>query len=156
MHSPLLANLLQTLRPGDEGLLAVTLPLPYLSVSSMLAILGEGGNLDHLGEAAQLLVGNNKQPAGSAPSLVATKEEGNPKLQFQRMTEVPKKGGSLVIVGHASRSSGNTNKMLSSTFVSTKVAEKERNQGMMWKAQTSYATNIHWSALILHLFKTAC
>ena len=69
MHSPLLANLLQTLRPGEEGLLAITLPLPYLSVSSMLSNLGDGGNLDHLGEAAQLFVfGNNKMLTGSAPS----------------------------------------------------------------------------------------
>ena len=52
MHSPLLANLLiQTLRPGDDGLLAITLPLPYSSISSMLASLSEGGNLDQLGEA---------------------------------------------------------------------------------------------------------
>ena len=49
MHSPLLANLMQTLRP-----------LPYPSVSSMLASLNEGGNLDHLGDAAQVLVSNSK------------------------------------------------------------------------------------------------
>ena len=60
MHSPLLANLMQTLRPSDEGLLAVTMLLPYPSVSSMLASLNEGGNLDHLGDAAQVLVSNSK------------------------------------------------------------------------------------------------
>ena len=100
MHSPLLANLLQTLRPGEEGLLAVTLPLPYPSVSSMLAILSEGGNLDHLEEAAQLLgFGNKMMSASSAPSQV-TKEERNPK-HFQRRTEILE-GSSLVIVNKSS------------------------------------------------------
>ena len=75
MHSPLVANLLQTLRPGDEGLLAITLPLPYASVSSMLAILSAGGNLDHLGEAAQLLAfGNNMMSASSASSQVTIRK----------------------------------------------------------------------------------
>ena len=120
MHSPLMANLLvQTLRPGDEGLLAVTLPLPFPSVSSMLASLGEGGNLDHLGEAAQLLIGNNS----SAPSQVTTKE-GNLK-NFQTMAEIP------VFVDKVSH------KMLSSTFVSTKAEVEERNQGGVYKADST-------------------
>ena len=129
LHSPMLANLLQTLRPGEEGLLAITLPLPYASVSSMLAILGEGGNLDHLGEAAQMLVFGN---TSSAPSQVPTKE-GNPK-NFQRMTEIPE-GGSLVIVGKASQQSG-TNKMLfGSTF--TKVPVEKRNPGALHKSHST-------------------
>ena len=119
MHSPLLANLMQTLRPSDEGLLAVTLPLPYPSVSSMLASLSEGGNLDHLGEAAQLLIGNNS----SAPSQVTTKE-GNPK-NIQTMAEIP------VFVDKVSH------KMLSSTFVSTKAEVEERNQGGLHKADST-------------------
>ena len=133
MHSPLLANLLQTLRPGEEGLLAVTLPLPYVSVSSMLAILGEGGNLDHLGEAAQLLgFSNNMLSAGSAPSQIPTKE-GNPK-NFPRMTEI-QEGGSLVIVGTAPKHPG-TNKMLfGSTF--TKVPVEKRNPGTLHKSHST-------------------
>ena len=55
MHSPLLATLLQTFKPAEEGLLAISLPLPYTTVSSMLAILSEGGNFDYLGEATELL-----------------------------------------------------------------------------------------------------
>ena len=55
LHSPLLARLLQTLKPAEEGLLAISLPLPYTTVSSMLAILSEGGNFDYLGEATELL-----------------------------------------------------------------------------------------------------
>ena len=55
LHSPLLADLLQTSRPSEEGILAISLPLSYTSVSSMLTILSEGGNLDNLGEVAQLL-----------------------------------------------------------------------------------------------------
>ena len=54
----------------------------------MLAILGEGGNLDHLGEAAQMLAfDNSKLSAGFAPSQISTKE-GNPK-QIQKVTEIP-------------------------------------------------------------------
>ena len=133
MHSPLLANLLQTLRPGEEGLLAITLPLPYVSVSSMLAILGEGGNLDHLGEAAQLLgFSNNMLSAGSAPSQIPTKE-GNPK-NFPRMTEI-QEGGSLVIVGTAPKQPG-TNKMLfGSTF--TKVPVEKGNPGTLYKSHST-------------------
>ena len=124
MHSPLMANLLvQTLRPGDEGLLAVTLPLPFPSVSSMLASLGEGGNLDHLGEAAQLLGGNNKIPT----------KERNPK-KFQGITEI-QEGGSLVIVGNASQLSG-TNNVIASTFVSAKVAVDDRNRDMLLKKES--------------------
>ena len=55
IHSPLLARLLQTLKPAEEGLLAISLPLPCTTVSSMLAILSEGGNIDYLGEATELL-----------------------------------------------------------------------------------------------------
>ena len=55
LHSPLLTELLHTLKPSEEGILAISLPLPYTSVSSMLTILSEGGNLDCFGEAAQLL-----------------------------------------------------------------------------------------------------
>ena len=54
LHSPFLAELLRTLKPSEEGILAISLPLPYTSVSSMLTILSEGGNLDYLGEAAEL------------------------------------------------------------------------------------------------------
>ena len=136
MHSPLLANLLQTLRPGEEGLLAITLPLPYISVSSMLAILGEGGNLDHLGEIAEMLVfGNNMLSAGSAPSQIPTKE-GNPKNQIQKMKEIPE-GGSLAIAGKPSQPSG-TNKMLfGSTLVSTKVPVEKRNPGALHKSHST-------------------
>ena len=134
LHSPMLANLLQTLRPGEEGLLAITLPLPYIAVSSMLAILGEGGNLDHLGEAAQMLAfDNSKLSAGFAPSQISTKE-GNPK-QIQKVTEIP---DSLVIVGKASQQRSGTNKMFfGSTLVSTKVPVKKRNQGTVYKAQST-------------------
>jgi len=55
IHSPLLARLLQSFRPTEEGLLAVSLPLTYTTVSSMLALLSEGGNIDNLGEATELL-----------------------------------------------------------------------------------------------------
>ena len=82
MHSPLLANLLQTLRPGEEGLLAITLPLPYVSVSSMLAILGEGGNLDQLGEAAQVLAfGNSMMSASSASSQVTMRKRNAKQIE---------------------------------------------------------------------------
>ena len=55
MHSPLLASLFQTLKPAEEGLLAISLPLSYTTVSSMLATLSEGGNIDYLGEVSELL-----------------------------------------------------------------------------------------------------
>ena len=56
LHSPMLADLLvHTLIPADQSLVAITLPLNYTSVSSLLATLGEGGGLDYLGEAAQVL-----------------------------------------------------------------------------------------------------
>ena len=89
LHSPMLANLLQTLRPGDEGLIAITLPLSYNSVSSMLTILGEGGSLDHLGEAAQLLspktqsINSNSVLASTfAPTKVPVK--GRSEIQTSR------------------------------------------------------------------------
>lgn len=114
MHSPLLASLLQHLRPGDEGLLAITLPLPFSSVSSMLTILTEGNNLDPLGEAAQLLL-------GSAPSH-HTSNEINPK-KFQRVTEIEE-----------GERASETNNIMSSAFVSTKVAVVEdRTRGMLPK-----------------------
>ena len=55
MHSPVLARLLQAFKPAEEGLLAISLPLSYSTVSSMLTILSEGGNIDYLGEATDLL-----------------------------------------------------------------------------------------------------
>ena len=101
----MLTNLLKTLIPGEEGLLAITLPLPYPSVYSMLVILSEGGNL--------------------YPSQI-TKKERNPK-QFQSLTEIQERG-SLLFVGKATQQqSSGTNKMLSSTFDSTKVVVETRN-----------------------------
>ena len=75
MHSPMLADLL--LEKADEGLLAVSLPLAYVSISSMLAILGEGRRLDQLGEAALLL--GNKIPSSIfvAASSPVSEEEGS-------------------------------------------------------------------------------
>ena len=87
MQSPMLADLL--LEKADEGLLAVSLPLPYPSVSSMLAILSEGRRLDHLGEAALLL--GNKIPSSSifvaASSPVSKKEESCKKLLKVEITD---------------------------------------------------------------------
>ena len=89
----------------------------------MLAILSEGGNLDHLGETAQMLGGNNElSVTSSAPSQV-TKKEGNER-NFQRKKEIP------VIFEKE------YHKMLSSTFVSTQSGMEERNQGRVHKANS--------------------
>ena len=80
MHSTLLTDLLletlsENLGDCDQGLIAISLPMPYASVSSMLTILGEGRNLDYLGEAAQLL--GNKMPTSNSfatPSMISKEE----------------------------------------------------------------------------------
>ena len=85
MHSTFLTDLLLKTLGGnlgdfDQGLLAISLPLPYASVSSMLTILGEGGSLDYLGEAAQLL--GNRMPTSTsfaAPSIIS-KVKTTPKI----------------------------------------------------------------------------
>ena len=83
LHSPFLADLLRTLKPSEEGILAISLPLPYTLVSSMLTILGEGGNLDYLGEAAQLL-GNNTILHNFASKAEGGSSTGrNPKSSFE-------------------------------------------------------------------------
>ena len=116
MHSPLLAKLLiQILRPGDDGLLAVTLPLPYSSVSSMLASLSEGGNLDHLGEAGQLLGGNSK----------ITTKEGNPKM-FQGLMKI-QEGGNLDQLGEAAQVLAFGNNELLTCSGPSQVLSRERN-----------------------------
>ena len=65
------------------------------------------------------------QSSEAVPSQV-TKKERNPK-QFQSLTEIQERG-SLLFVGKAtSQQSSGTNKMLSSTFDSTKVVVETRN-----------------------------
>ena len=126
MHSPLLASLLQTLRPGEEGLLAITLPLPYTSVSSMLATLGEGGNLDHLAEAAQMLAfGNNMMSASSAPSPVTMRKRNAKQVE----EEMLKNRSSLDSVVGVDQQLTGVNHMLSTSFSPTKVSRNGRNPG---------------------------
>ena len=85
IHSPLLARLLQTLKPAEEGLLAISLPLPFTTVSSMLAILSEGGNIDYLGEnsikkhaAAIILI----QTSGGTRAGIATNSRLGSPISF--------------------------------------------------------------------------
>ena len=127
MHSPLLANLLLTLRPGEEGLLAVTLPLPYVSVSSMLATLGEGGNLDQLGEAAHVLgFGNNMMSERSASSQVTMRKRNAKQIEEESKED---KSSLDCVEEDDQQLTGVDNMLSSASFAPTKVSRNGRNLG---------------------------
>ena len=83
----------------------------------MLAILSEGGNLDHLGEAAQLLGGNNK----------ITTKEGNPKMSKGKLA-ILSEGGNLEHLGETAQIFAGNNKLsVVTSSAPSQVSTKEGN-----------------------------